>query len=85
VKCPAFQVDSEREKALTYNGHPDGGERILTTTAQFFCEGGSSITATCLPNGTWSRPAPTVEECPPKSKNRFKIDYKFFIQLKQLE
>ncbi|CAL1263941.1 unnamed protein product [Larinioides sclopetarius] len=66
VKCPAFQVDSEREKALIYNGHPDGGERILTTTAQFLCEGGSSITAMCLPNGTWSRPVPTVEECPPK-------------------
>ncbi|KAF8777470.1 Locomotion-related protein Hikaru genki like protein [Argiope bruennichi] len=66
VKCPVFQVNSEQEKALTYNGHPDGGERILTTTAQFFCEGGSSIAATCLPNGNWSISAPTMEECPPK-------------------
>ncbi|GFT69975.1 uncharacterized protein NPIL_332991 [Nephila pilipes] len=69
VSCPKVDVDPEAHESTVYRKHPDGEYRVLSTTVEYLCENNFSITAMCLPNGTWSRPPPTAAECKPRITN----------------
>lgn len=69
VTCPKVDVDPEAHESTVYRKHPDGDYRVLSTTLEYLCEGDFSITAMCLPNGTWSRPTPSNAECRPRIIN----------------
>ncbi|GFW93439.1 uncharacterized protein TNCV_46421 [Trichonephila clavipes] len=63
------EVNREAHETTVYRKHPDGEYRVLSTTVEYLCEGDFSISAMCLPNGTWSRPAPSTAECKPRITN----------------